>query len=75
MLVPGTDLWAPVPAPPNTLTINIGDLLARWTNDRWRAAVHRVAVPPPGGSAAAADRLSIVYFTGPHPGMAGWLKG
>ena len=47
-----------------TLTINIGDLLARWTNDRWRATPHRVA-PPSGGQSQ--PRLSVVYFTGPHP--------
>ena len=55
--------WLPVPSPPNTLTVNIGDLLARWTNDRWRATRHRVA----GGDRAARERLSVVYFTGPHP--------
>ena len=51
-------------APAGTLTINIGDLLARWTNDRWRATPHRVA-PPSGGQSQ--PRLSVVYFTGPHP--------
>ena len=35
-----SDAFRPVPAPPGTLTINIGDLLARWTNDRWRATPH-----------------------------------
>jgi len=57
--------WIAVPSPPGTLTINIGDLLARWTNNRWRATVHRVANPPAG--TAAAPRLSMAYFTGPHP--------
>ena len=56
--------WLPVPSPPGTLTVNIGDLLARWTNDRWRATKHRVAK---GGSGEGEGRLSIVYFTGPHP--------
>ena len=52
-----------VPAIEDGLTINIGDLLARWTNDRWKATMHRVAPPSdPSGS-----RLSVVYFTGPHP--------
>jgi isopenicillin N synthase-like dioxygenase len=57
--------WAPVPSLPGHLTINIGDLFARWTNDRWRATRHRVTLPK--GTAAAAGRLSVVYFTGPHP--------
>jgi len=34
-----------VAAPAGSLTINIGDLLARWTNDRWNATPHRVAMP------------------------------
>lgn len=58
-----SDEWTSVAAPGGTLTINIGDLLARWTNDRWRATRHRVARAAPGGP----ERLSIVYFTGPHP--------
>ena len=57
--------WAPVPSLPGHLTINVGDLFARWTNDRWRATRHRVTLPK--GAAAAAGRLSVVYFTGPHP--------
>ena len=36
------DGWRSVPSPPDALTVNIGDLLARWTNDRWRATNHRV---------------------------------
>ena len=55
--------WAAVAAPPNTLTINIGDLLQRWTNDRWSSTRHRVARDMTPGR----GRLSLVYFTGPHP--------
>ena len=57
--------WLPVHSPKETLTVNIGDLLARWTNDRWRATKHRVAKG--SGSSEGEGRLSIVYFTGPHP--------
>ena len=39
--------------------INIGDLMARWTNDRWRSTLHRVVDPPdPGGP----PRQSMPYF-------------
>ena len=58
--------WLAVPSPADTLTINIGDLLAKWTNDRWRATRHRVAMGDDAGSSTT-GRLSIVYFTGPHP--------
>lgn len=64
---PGGEEWTAVAAKPGTLTINIGDLLARWTNDRWRSTVHRVAMPSPGSAAARCSRLSVVFFTGPHP--------
>lgn len=56
--------WQSVPAIENGLTINIGDLLARWTNDRWKATLHRVASP---SCDPTQSRLSVVYFTGPHP--------
>jgi 2-keto-4-pentenoate hydratase len=35
--------WVSVAPPPGCLVVNIGDLLARWSNDRWKAALHRVA--------------------------------
>ena len=41
--------------------INIGDLMARWTNDRWRSTLHRV-VDPPDPAAAAARRQSMPFF-------------
>jgi isopenicillin N synthase-like dioxygenase len=56
--------WVPVTAQPGEVVINIGDLMARWTNDRWRSTLHRV-VNPPGLSMANSERQSIGFFV--HP--------
>ena len=53
--------WLPVPSPPNTLTINIGDLLARWTNDRYRSTLHRVV------NTSGAERYSVPFFYSGNP--------
>lgn len=58
-------LWADVPFVAGSYVVNIGDLMARWTNDRWRSTMHRVANPPPG-SGPAARRQSIVFFHKPN---------
>jgi isopenicillin N synthase-like dioxygenase len=57
--------WIDVAPVPGTLVINAGDLIQRWTNDRWISNVHRV-VNPPRGRTAGTRRLSIVLFTGPN---------
>ncbi len=57
--------WIDVPGVPGTLVINTGDLLQRWTNDRWVSNVHRV-VNPPADAGGSSRRLSIVFFTGPR---------
>jgi isopenicillin N synthase-like dioxygenase len=54
--------WAGVESVPGAFVINIGDLMARWTNDRWRSTLHRVVDPPMATSAAAARRQSMPYF-------------
>lgn len=38
--------WRDVAIPEDCFTINLGDLMQRWTNDRWKSTMHRV-VPPP----------------------------
>jgi len=53
--------WAGVESVPGAFVINIGDLMARWTNDRWQSTLHRV-VDPPDPSAATARRQSMPYF-------------
>ncbi len=53
--------WVPVPFRPGSFVVNVGDLLARWTNDRWRSTLHRVVNPPPG-AAASNRRTSLPFF-------------
>ena len=57
--------WVDVPTPPTSFVVNIGDLLMRWTNDRWLSNLHRVVNPPPGRGRAGA-RLSIAFFNHPN---------
>jgi isopenicillin N synthase-like dioxygenase len=56
--------WLDVETDPDTFVVNIGDLLMRWTNDRWVSNVHRVVTPP--AAAAGAKRLSIAFFHHPN---------
>ncbi len=57
--------WIDVETDPETFVVNIGDLLMRWTNDRWVSNTHRV-VNPPASIAARAKRLSIAFFQQPN---------
>ncbi|HEX2312376.1 MAG TPA: 2-oxoglutarate and iron-dependent oxygenase domain-containing protein [Thermomonospora sp.] len=52
--------WENAPYVEDSFTINIGDLLARWTGDRWRSNRHRVLPPDP--SAPDEDLVSLIFF-------------
>ncbi|HEU4849063.1 MAG TPA: 2OG-Fe(II) oxygenase family protein, partial [Terrimesophilobacter sp.] len=56
-----SDAWVDIPPTPGALVINIGDLMARWTNDRWTSTLHRV-VNPDAGSAVSTRRQSMPFF-------------
>ena len=51
--------WIDVPPQQGTIVVNLGDCMQAWTNDRYRAAVHRV-IPMTMHS-----RYSIPYFANP----------
>jgi isopenicillin N synthase-like dioxygenase len=57
--------WIDVHIPRDAFVCNIGDMMMRWSNDRWVSTVHRVAVPPP--DASPSDRISLVFFQYPNP--------
>lgn len=51
--------WIDVVVPEGQLVVNIGDLMAIWTNDRWVSNPHRVVNPP------STDRYSTPLFVTP----------
>jgi isopenicillin N synthase-like dioxygenase len=57
--------WSAVPIIPDAFVINIGDLMARWTNDHWVSTLHRV-VNPPVGPGESTRRQSIAFFHQPN---------
>lgn len=58
-LLPRGGEWTPVDAPAGALIVNLGDLLAVWTNLRYASTPHRVVSPP------GIDRYSIPFFVNP----------
>jgi len=51
--------WIPAPPLPGTLVVNVGDLLGRWSNDRFASTPHRVV------NRSGHERMSIATFYDP----------
>ncbi|SMF17346.1 Isopenicillin N synthase [Tistlia consotensis] len=52
--------WVDAPPVPGAFVVNIGDQMARWTNDRFKATLHRVI------NVSGRERYSMPYFFDPN---------
>lgn len=66
--------WVAAPFTPGCVLVNLGDMLARWTNGRYRSTVHRVLLDDGGDRGAGGavgegvvctQRHSVAFFANP----------
>ena len=55
----GQQGWVDAPHIPGTYLINIGDMMARWTNDEFTSTPHRVI------NSTGRERISVPFFANP----------
>jgi isopenicillin N synthase-like dioxygenase len=55
----GSEAWVDAPPLPGTIVANVGDLLARWSNDRYVSSLHRVM------NTAGRERFSFILGYNP----------
>jgi isopenicillin N synthase-like dioxygenase len=52
--------WSDAPYVPDAFTVNVADLMSRWTGERWRSTRHRVLPPP--REAPDEELISLIVF-------------
>ncbi|QNG20510.1 isopenicillin N synthase family oxygenase [Rhodococcus triatomae] len=71
----GSDgVWHDVQPEEGALLINLGDAMARWTNDRWMSTIHRVD-PPVADGRIIRRRSAAFFFDGNHDAVIETLPG
>ena len=66
--------WHDVQPADGALLVNLGDAMARWTNDRWRSTVHRVN-PPVIDGRIIRRRSAAFFFDGNYDAVIETLPG
>ena len=61
------DKWIPITALPEQVVVNVGDMLARLTNNKLKSTIHRVVNPPI--DKMNTSRYSIPFFMHPRSEM------
>ena len=59
--------WQDVAPAEGALLINLGDLMARWTNERWMSTLHRVKPPIVDGTIERRRSAACLLYTSPSP--------
>ncbi|KAG7365049.1 2-oxyglutarate/Fe(II) oxygenase [Nitzschia inconspicua] len=54
--------WINVEPTENSIIVNVGDMLMRWSNDKLKATLHKVEAPPHHGGDIVPERYSIAFF-------------